>query len=229
MLPDDLFGPVALDALGADVPRGDAAPAVEHEDGVVLDALHDEAEPLFALLARFLDPAARTVCRGAAQFQRLTESRLELSAVLDLVLEQSHALLEQTGAFRRNHVGVRSAHPVEQLPVARLVEVAHRVGAEERERVASDQVVPQFLQPDGGLLVSIAPEEIDHLAVETHARIAAARQALLDHAAHDRAELLPVGLVAVHESGKRFARIEQLELSRRACPFHAPTSLPQPL
>jgi hypothetical protein len=43
--PDDLVGPVALDALRPGVPRGDAPVDVEAEDGVVRDA-HDEAAEL---------------------------------------------------------------------------------------------------------------------------------------------------------------------------------------
>ena len=43
VLPDDLLGLIALDALGPFVPGGDIALGVEHEDGVVLDALDQEA------------------------------------------------------------------------------------------------------------------------------------------------------------------------------------------
>ena len=43
---DDLFGLVALETRGARTPCADAATGVQHEDGVVADALHHEAEPL---------------------------------------------------------------------------------------------------------------------------------------------------------------------------------------
>ncbi len=47
VLADDLLGPVALDALRPAVPGGDPALRVEHEDGVVLDALDHQAEAIF--------------------------------------------------------------------------------------------------------------------------------------------------------------------------------------
>src|SRR5215208_5271249 len=49
VLSDDLLGLIALDALGAWIPGGDVPFGVEHEDGVVLDALHQEPEALLAL------------------------------------------------------------------------------------------------------------------------------------------------------------------------------------
>src|SRR5690606_21241217 len=49
VLADDLLGRVALDALGTLVPAHDAAVRVEEEDAVVLDGLHHQPEPLFAL------------------------------------------------------------------------------------------------------------------------------------------------------------------------------------
>src|SRR6185295_7300413 len=50
VLPDDLRSAVSLDQLGAGVPRCHPAVGVEHEDGVVLDALHQKAKALLALL-----------------------------------------------------------------------------------------------------------------------------------------------------------------------------------
>ena len=47
-------GAVALDQLGAGVPGQHAALGVEHEDGVVLDALDEKAKALLALAERFL-------------------------------------------------------------------------------------------------------------------------------------------------------------------------------
>ena len=59
MTADDLLGTVSLDELGAGVPGRDDAFRVEHEDGVVLDALHHQAEPLLALIALRRRDAAR--------------------------------------------------------------------------------------------------------------------------------------------------------------------------
>src|SRR6185295_1553135 len=53
MLSDDLVGGVALDPLGAGVPGSDVSPGVEHEDGVVPDALDHEAEALLAHAERY--------------------------------------------------------------------------------------------------------------------------------------------------------------------------------
>ena len=48
MLPDDLARRVALDPLGPDVPGGDPAIGIEHEDCVFGDAFYQEAKTLFA-------------------------------------------------------------------------------------------------------------------------------------------------------------------------------------
>ena len=42
MLPDDLVGGVSLDPLGAAVPARDVPGGIQHEDGVVADALYHE-------------------------------------------------------------------------------------------------------------------------------------------------------------------------------------------
>ncbi len=49
MLADDLRGRIALDPLGAGVPGGNAAVRIEHEDGIVLDAVHQQPESFFAM------------------------------------------------------------------------------------------------------------------------------------------------------------------------------------
>ncbi len=51
MTADDLLGTISLDELSAGVPGRDDAFGVEHEDGVVLDALHHQAETLLDLIA----------------------------------------------------------------------------------------------------------------------------------------------------------------------------------
>ena len=94
-------------------------------------------------------------------------------------------------------------------------------------RMELGEVVPQLLQPDGRLLVSIAPEEIDHLAVETHLRLAPALPALFDQAADDRAELLPVGFVADEERRERVPRIEQRQLPGDARAVETATAQPE--
>jgi hypothetical protein len=57
MAANDLIGGIALDARGAGVPIGNDAAGIDHENGVVGDALHQQAEPALALderLPRFV-------------------------------------------------------------------------------------------------------------------------------------------------------------------------------
>ena len=51
MLADDLDRPVALGAFGAGVPVAHATVEVEHEDGVIRDALDEVTKPSFAEVA----------------------------------------------------------------------------------------------------------------------------------------------------------------------------------
>src|SRR5262249_34564239 len=44
--PEDLPGPVSLDALGSEVPRGHVPGDVEQEDRIIADALHEQVEAL---------------------------------------------------------------------------------------------------------------------------------------------------------------------------------------
>ena len=46
---DDLVGPIALEALDAEVPARHSPVRVEQEDGVVADPADEQAEPLLAL------------------------------------------------------------------------------------------------------------------------------------------------------------------------------------
>src|SRR6185312_10186333 len=59
MAADDLTRQVAVDAFGGRVPGGDPPLAIEHEDGVVLDRINEQAEPLFATPQVFLGAAAQ--------------------------------------------------------------------------------------------------------------------------------------------------------------------------
>src|SRR6478672_931194 len=56
--PDDLVVLVSLDGFRALVPRRDDAAWIQHEDRVVLHALHEQAKALFALAKRFLGEPA---------------------------------------------------------------------------------------------------------------------------------------------------------------------------
>ena len=67
MLADDFLRFVTLDLFRAGVPTRDVAIRVEHEDGVVLNALHHEAELFFAALELLLQLRAH----GDIALQRL--------------------------------------------------------------------------------------------------------------------------------------------------------------
>ena len=58
ILTHNLFGAVALEPFGTAVPAGDRADRVDHVDGIVSDALHQQAEAFLA--------AAQFLLRGAA-------------------------------------------------------------------------------------------------------------------------------------------------------------------
>ena len=77
----DLFRQVTLDALGSRVPVADAAVCGEHEDGVVGDALHQQAELLLALLEDFLGHLAVGQVTGdlgeAEQFAGRVHDRID--------------------------------------------------------------------------------------------------------------------------------------------------------
>ncbi len=55
-LADDFVGAISLEPLGAGVPARDPSLGVEPEDGVIVDALHQRTEALFALLQDPLRP-----------------------------------------------------------------------------------------------------------------------------------------------------------------------------
>src|SRR5205085_11752697 len=58
VLAEDFVGAILLDALGAEVPRNDAALSVEHEDRVVLHAFDEKTEQLLAVPQLLLGGAA---------------------------------------------------------------------------------------------------------------------------------------------------------------------------
>src|SRR5204863_5336919 len=101
VLAADLFRLVLLDAVCAGVPTDDAAVRIEHEDGVVLHAGHQQAKQLFALPQRLLVcPAPGEIARHFAEPAQLAarvaqrgdhragpESRTVLADAPSLVLD----------------------------------------------------------------------------------------------------------------------------------------------
>jgi hypothetical protein len=95
--------------------------------------------------------------------------------------------------------------------VALLVEAAHHVGAQQRDRVLSAQLVPHLLQPDRRLLVAVAPQDVDHLAVGAHPHSAVTAPAEIDLAADHALEPLPVRHGVDHQARQRLARVQEAD------------------
>ena len=99
MLTDDFVRRIALDALGARIPVGDAPLCIQHVDGVVAHALHEHSEPLLAVTERFLLFALRSdIARdlGEADMPAL---RVE-DGIEDRVRPEAAAVLANAPALR---------------------------------------------------------------------------------------------------------------------------------
>jgi hypothetical protein len=71
MSAQNLFGAIALDALGAQVPAGDMAFKIEHEDRVILDTFHKQAKLLTAVPQLFGSSIERNVQLSDLPLHRL--------------------------------------------------------------------------------------------------------------------------------------------------------------
>ncbi len=207
VLPDDLVGAVPLDALRAHVPGAHPTVRIEHENGIVLDALDQQAEAFSILRVFFL----HRVDGARAIPQRPAQHPFQLLALFQLRLQRAHR--PRRAAVRRDDVRVTAADLVEKLAVAGHVEVSHRVGAQQREALQPRQLVPQLLEADGSQAVPSAPEQVHHLAEHAHPRAGTRRAAGFQDRPENRAEPAPVGLVAHHEAHQRLASVEHLELA----------------
>ena len=117
---------------------------------------------------------------------------------------------------RRHDVGVLAAHVFESSGF--LVEVPHRVSAQQRKPVPLREAIPQHLEPDGRMRASLFPEDIDHFSVGAN------QQALVmfteqvgDETADACFEPYRVGHVAFHEEVERLLRVEHDERARVVC------------
>jgi hypothetical protein len=158
---------------------------------------------------------------GAAELdQRSAQRLLDLLALLDLGGQTPRAARGQPDLAAPRRGGARrlggAADLVQRgrvaVAVPLLVEAAHHVRAQQRRPALAAQVVPHLLEADGRRLVALAPQEIRHLAVGAHARVAVAPAAEIDGAADHRLEQLPVGHVADHEAGQGLSRVGQPQL-----------------
>ena len=91
VLPDDFGGGILVNALRAHIPIGDVTVPVEHENGVIGDALNDGAEAPFALHQRFL--------RLAPLGDVVLERGFEALALLGLAVQELARLREACAAF----------------------------------------------------------------------------------------------------------------------------------
>src|SRR5271163_886758 len=101
MLSDDLFGRIALDALGAEIPTAYQSLGIEHVDGIVGDASHQQTELRFAAIGRrdlsqprFTLPARGLLCRPFGDVGALDEDTGDHSVlVLDRLINEVDQML----------------------------------------------------------------------------------------------------------------------------------------
>ena len=179
--------------------------------------------------------------RGLGLFPGAAQRLFQLLAVQELRLQRERPLLQDrdlpqprvvvAGAevrFRRPHLIVHVADVPEVPGVGLLVEVAHHVCAEQRERIAGAQTLPEVLQRDRLLLPPGAPEQIHHLAVGAGARRGRDADRPGHRAAHRLQEQVPVRGVADHQTAQGFTGVEDGELAIRAGALHVEALPRQP-
>jgi hypothetical protein len=155
----------------------------------------------------------------------LPQGHLELVPAAHLALQRVRPLLEPgdlvhsaPGLLRLavglggRHPGVRRADAPEPLPVALLDEAVHRVTAQQPGHPGVHDVVPRLLERERGAVVTVPPEQIDHLAIGTHAT-STSRGGRQEPAAGGR-EQLRVGHSVDHELGQRLGGVDEDELAR---------------
>src|SRR2546427_545139 len=100
--------------------------------------------------------------------------------MLDLRLERAGSLLQHADLAQPcflvaleislgwQHGRVLPTDATERVAVRGLVEAAHRVCAQERESVDLLQLVPQLLEMNRAVDVTVLPKHVDHLAVRAY-------------------------------------------------------------
>src|SRR4051812_34937560 len=74
------------------------------------------------------------------------------------------------------------------------------------------EIVPELLQPDRALWISISPQQVDHLAESADAPGGALDQRAVENPAHDALEPVPVRHPAVHERRQGLAGVEDAQV-----------------
>ena len=95
-----------------------------------------------------------------------------------------------------------------------LVEARHGVGAEQRERVATLQIVPELLEANGCLPMPLLPEHVHHLAVRSEPPLARERRGqAADDVPDLQLEEFAIGPAVSHEPGQYLAGVEERQLA----------------
>ncbi len=167
-------------------------------------------------------PAARGRARRGSRAPRCRR----LAGCTAMTLERQRALLQPRDlpvalhldgagaeALGRGDRRVRAADGLELLLLTGMPEAAHVVGAQQREGVVARQVVPQLLELHRGLVMTFAPQQIDHLAVDAEAHARSRRRRLANHLADAVPEQRPVRHAAHHEGREDLGGVVQAELA----------------
>src|SRR5437867_1080537 len=88
-----------------------------------------------------------------------------------------------------------------------LVEVAHRVAAQERKRLRACQLIPQHFETDCCFSLLGSPENVHHLAVYSNAAIRSPAARPLYDFTHAVREPVDIRLAVRHESGQCALRV----------------------
>src|SRR5919108_451204 len=98
MLADDLIRLIALQALGPGIPTHDVSRRIEHENGLVLHPLNQQAEARLVLPQRGLHPLALAAALHVAQFAFERRDQPGQFPLLDVVLRPP--FISETARFR---------------------------------------------------------------------------------------------------------------------------------
>jgi hypothetical protein len=158
----------------------------------------------------------------------------------DLILQGLGALLKRRDfakagrlvcvriTLRWDHMRVVVTNSLEVNGMSFLVEVAHRVGAKQRERVRLRQLVPELLEANRPIRVPVLPQNVNHFAVSANTTVAAHAQALLYHAPDSAVETSDVGHRTVHEMCEHLMGVEHCQVAAPCGVFGIQTSGFQP-
>src|SRR5205814_9182361 len=94
------------------------------------------------------------------------------------------------------------------VEVSRLVEVAHRVATEQRKSLRIRQLIPEHFKMDGRFLLTVFPQNVDHLTVDPGDAIRLSPARPVYDLTHAVPEPRGIGPAVCHEQGEMLLRIE---------------------